>query len=140
MVFGPLADAPSSIKELNESNRLLWRVASSGPSEPLPPCRFNFWIDVRDLAEIHVQSLLNEACGGKRYVPVAPEPFTYQKASEIMNEAFPSLKGKISSGTQEIKTHIKADLDPVEKDFPGLKFKTFKETVVDFTSQVVAFA
>lgn len=140
MVFGPLADAPSSLTELNESNRLLWRVASSGLSEPLPPCRFNFWIDVRDLADIHVQSLLNEVCGGKRYVPVAPEAFTYEKASEIMSEGFPSLRGKVSTGVQEIKTHIKADMELVSKDFPELKFKTFKETVVDFTSQVVALS
>ncbi|KAI1102512.1 dihydroflavonol-4-reductase [Jackrogersella minutella] len=140
MVFGPLATAPTSIQDLNESNRILWRVASSGPSAPLPPCRFNFWIDVRDVAEIHVQSLLNKSCGGKRYVPVAPEPFTYQMASEIMSEAFPSLQAKISSGVQEVKNHIQADREPFEKDFPTVKFRTFKETVIDFVNQVSAFS
>ncbi|KAI1206328.1 dihydroflavonol-4-reductase [Annulohypoxylon truncatum] len=136
MVFGPLANAPSSIQALNESNKLLWKVASSGVSAPLPPCRFNFWIDVRDLAEIHVQSLLNESCGGKRYMPVAPEPFTYQMASEIMKESFPKLQGKISSGTQEVKTHISADMELMMKDFPTIKYKTFRETVVDFIDQI----
>ncbi|KAI1389948.1 dihydroflavonol-4-reductase [Hypoxylon trugodes] len=136
MVFGPMANPPSSIRDLNESNRLLWRVASGGLSTPLPPCRFNFWIDVRDLAEIHVQSLLNETCGGKRYVPLAPEPFTYQKASETIKEKFPSLRENVSSGVQEVKTHIKADLDLVKEDFPNVKYRTFRETVVDFVSQV----
>ncbi|KAI1399030.1 dihydroflavonol-4-reductase [Hypoxylon fuscum] len=136
MVFGPLANSPSSIQDLNESNRQLWKVASSGPNAPLPPCRFNFWIDVRDLAEIHVQSLINESCGGKRYVPVAPEPFTYQMASEVISEVFPSLHGQISSGVQEVKTHISADRGPVEKDFPTVKFRSFRETVVDFVNQV----
>ncbi|XXH00997.1 hypothetical protein Hte_007348 [Hypoxylon texense] len=136
MVFGPLANAPSSIRDLNESNRLLWKVASSGPSAALPPCRFNFWIDVRDLAEIHIQSLENKPCGGKRYVPVAPEPFTYQMASEIMSEVFPSLQGKVSSGVQDVKTHIHVDREPVKEDFPTVKFRTFRETVVDFMNQV----
>ncbi|KAI2601885.1 dihydroflavonol-4-reductase [Hypoxylon sp. NC1633] len=140
MVFGPLAKAPKFTGDLNESNRLLWKVASSGPSAPLPPCRFNFWIDVRDLAELHVQSLRNESCGGKRYVPVAPEPFTYQMASEIMADAFPPLRGKVSTGTQEVKTHIQSDRAPVERDFPTIKFRTFRETVVDFVNQVGALA
>lgn len=138
MVFGPQANAPKSIQDVSESNRLLWKVASGGPSEPLPPCPFNFWIDVRDLAEIHVQALLNEACGGKRYVPVAPELFTHQMTSEIMSAEFPSLKGKIVSGIQEARPHIKVDLEPVEKDFPGFKFRTYKEMVVDFTNQIAS--
>ena len=136
MVFGPLTDAPRSKRDFNESNRLLWRVASGGPSEPLPPCGFNFWIDVRDLAEIHVQALLNANCGGKRYVPVSPEPFTYQMASEIMSDAFPSLRGKVSTGIQEVKTHIQVDMDDVRADFPNLIFRSIEETVVDFVKQV----
>ena len=136
MVFGPLAVPPKSTAELNESNRMLWRVASGDPSAPLPPCRFNFWIDVRDLAEIHVQALLNGPCGGKRYVPVAPEPFTYQRASEIMSDAFPSLRGKIATGVQVVKSHIQADTGDMKEDFPGFRFKTFRETVIDFVDQV----
>ncbi|KAI1455421.1 dihydroflavonol-4-reductase [Annulohypoxylon moriforme] len=136
MVFGPLANSPSSTQELNESNKVLWRVASSGASVPLPPCRFNFWIDVRDLAEIHVQALFNESCGSKRYIPVAPEPFTYQMASEIMKESFPELRGKISSGRQEIKTHISVDMGPMRNDFPTVKYRSFRETVVDFVDQI----
>ncbi|KAI1447056.1 dihydroflavonol-4-reductase [Annulohypoxylon stygium] len=139
MVFGPLANTPSSIQELNESNKLLWKVASGGASTPLPPCRFNFWIDVRDLAEVHVQALLNKQCGGKRYLPVAPEPFTYQMVSEIIQESFPALKGKVSSGVQEVKTHISADMDAMMKDFPTVKYRTFKETVSDFIGQISSF-
>ncbi len=140
MVFGPLADAPSSARDLNESNKLIWRVASSGPSGTLPPCNFNFWIDVRDLAEIHVQSLLNKSCGGKRYTPIAPESFTYQIASDIICDAFPSLRDQVLSGVQELKTHIQVDMDPVQRDFPDIKYKTFKETVVDLVGQISALS
>jgi nucleoside-diphosphate-sugar epimerase len=54
MIFGPLANSPLSMADLNDSNEILLNVTTCGRSQPLPPCRFNFWIDVRDLAEIHV--------------------------------------------------------------------------------------
>jgi nucleoside-diphosphate-sugar epimerase len=135
MIFGPLATAPKSLKDLNESNMMLWKVASGGPSQPLPPCRFNFWIDVRDLAEIHVQALVTAAAGGKRYIPVAPEPFTYEKASEVMSEVFPSLRGKVGTGQQEVKTHVHVDTSPMEETFPDLTYTPFRDTVVDFMHQ-----
>lgn len=136
MIFGPLANPPSSVGDLNESNLILWKVASEGPAQPLPPCRFNFWIDVRDLAEVHVRALTNKACGGKRYIPVAPEPFTYQMASEIMSDGFSWAKGKVPAGMQEVKTHVKVDEEPMKTDFPGIEFKTFRETVTDFVKQI----
>lgn len=139
MVFGPLATSPTSLRDINESNMMLCKVASGGPSQPLPPCRFNFWIDVRDLAEIHVQALVVKAAGGKRFIPVSPEPFTYQKASEAISESFDSLRSKVSTGVQEVKTHVSVDMAPVQKHFPHVKYTPFKKTVNDFTSQIKSF-
>jgi nucleoside-diphosphate-sugar epimerase len=140
MVFGPLATSPTSLRDLNESNIMLWKVASGGPSQPLPPCRFNFWIDVRDLAEIHVQALLVQAAGGKRFIPVSPEPFTYEKASETISVSFESLKSKVSTGVQEVKTHVSVDMDPVQEHFPNVKYTPFTKTVTDLISQLEKFA
>ncbi|KPM41852.1 hypothetical protein AK830_g4741 [Neonectria ditissima] len=138
MIFGPVAGYLDSPQDLNESNGLLWKVASGGPSSSLPPARFNFWIDVRDLAEIHVQALLNPDAGGKRYVPVAPGKFNYQLVSEIMVEHIPeSSKNSVSRGLQDIKHHINVDTSAMDKDFSGLKYRTLKETVVDFMEQVL---
>ncbi|EQB48376.1 NAD dependent epimerase/dehydratase [Colletotrichum gloeosporioides Cg-14] len=136
MIFGPLATPPRSNDTLNESNMMLWRVATRGPSGSLPPCRFNFWIDVRDLAEIHAMALTTPQAGGKRYIPVAPEPFTYQKASETIRSTYPNLTQKIATGIQEVKTHVQVDPEPMMKDFQGLKYTSFEETVTDFMSQV----
>ncbi|KAF6787332.1 3-beta hydroxysteroid dehydrogenase isomerase family protein [Colletotrichum sojae] len=36
MIFGPLATSPTSPNDLNESNKMLWKVATRGPLEPLP--------------------------------------------------------------------------------------------------------
>lgn len=139
MVFGPLARSPRSLDDLNESNKMLWKVASGSVSEELPPCQFNFWIDVRDLANIHIQALLTPGAGGRRYIPVAKEPFTYQIASDVMQDKLPYLKGKIPTGMQAIKRHVEVDQGPLERDFPGIEYTSFKETVSDFVSQFGPF-
>jgi Nucleoside-diphosphate-sugar epimerases len=136
MVFGPVTGRLESPRGLNESNAVLWKVASGGPSQSLPPARFNFWIDVRDLAEIHVQALLSPQAGGKRYIPVAPEKFTYQLASKIIVDEFPERTVCVSTGSQEIKNHINVDMDTMKKDFPDIKYRTFRQTVIDFVRQV----
>ncbi|BCS19515.1 uncharacterized protein APUU_12343A [Aspergillus puulaauensis] len=139
MVFGPLARSPRSLDDLNESNKMLWNVASGSVSEELPPCQFNFWIDVRNLADIHIQALRTPAAGGKRYIPVAREPFTYQIASGIMQGKLPYLQGKIPTGMQAIKRHIEVDQGPIVRDFPGIEYTPFKETVSDFVGQFGPF-
>ncbi|RDW76153.1 dihydroflavonal-4-reductase-2 [Coleophoma crateriformis] len=132
MVFGPTAHPVKSVDTLNESNALLWRVASG--VEPLPPARFNFWIDVRDLAEVHVQALLNPNAGGKRYLPVSSQKFSYQLVSEIMRDNFPAEKDRISSGVQEINENVHVDTAPVTKDL-NIEYRDFKDTIVDFLTQ-----
>lgn len=144
MVFGPVATPPfkeassAATDHLNESNKLLWKVLS-GDGDALPPCRFNFWIDVRDLAEVHTRALFTPAAGGKRYVPVADEPFTYSMASGIFEEVA-GRQGKVLTGpVQEIKTHVKVDMNPVFKDLPGIKFTSFRTTMLDFAEQFKEF-
>ncbi|KAF7545559.1 hypothetical protein G7Z17_g9087 [Cylindrodendrum hubeiense] len=138
MIFGPIAGTLNSPQDLGESNSMLWKVATGGPSNPLPPARFNFWIDVRDLAEIHVQALLNPKAGGKRYIPVSPEKFNYQLVSEIMVQDVPEIPNdSVSKGQQEIKHHVNMNTTEMERDFPLLKYATLKETVADFMNQVL---
>ncbi|KAI0111061.1 dihydroflavonol-4-reductase [Nemania sp. FL0031] len=141
MVFGPQAVAPQSAHELNESNMNLLTLVAPADSAPatLSPCRFNFWIDVRDLAEIHVLALTTPAAGGKRYVPVAPEPFTYQKAAETVQVGFPELASRVARGTQEIKSHVRVNSGPMERDFPCVRYTPFHQTVVDFWNQLHSF-
>ncbi|KAH7166406.1 dihydroflavonol-4-reductase [Dactylonectria macrodidyma] len=139
MIFGPVASTLSSPQDLNESNRMIWKVSTAGSSSPLPPARFNFWIDVRDLAEIHVQALVNPVAGGKRYIPVSPEKFNYQIVSEIMLQDVPGISvDSVSRGQQSLKHHINVDKADMEKDFPLVKYTKLKETLMDFMSQVLS--
>lgn len=132
MVFGPVAHPVSSVQALNESNMLLWKVASG--VVPLPPARFHFWIDVRDLAEMHVLALLTPKAGGKRYLPVAPERFSYQVVSEIIKAEFLEAKDRVTTGVQEINMAVDCDGRSVVEDL-GATYRPFRETVVSFVRQ-----
>lgn len=138
MVFGPLVSPPTSVAELSESNKMLWKVMSGSTTDSLPPCRFNFWMDVRNLAEVHILALMNPAAGGERYVPVSKEGFSYEMASNALQEAFQALKGNIPSGSQPVQPHITVDHAPVDRDLP-ISYIPFKETVLDLAHQIKGF-
>jgi nucleoside-diphosphate-sugar epimerase len=137
MVFGPFVNPVNSVSELGESNALLWKVASG--ASKLPMYKFPFWIDVRDLAEVHVQALLRPEAGGRRYLPVPSETFSYQKASEIMVQEFPWAKDRVTRGAQTIMEGTYADGQPVTREL-GVTYRPFRETVRDFVTQAEALS
>ncbi|KAJ5110571.1 hypothetical protein N7532_001106 [Penicillium argentinense] len=136
MVFGPVVHPVHNIKQLNESNSVLWSVAAG--VDPLPGSRVPAWIDARDLAEVHVQALLRPETGGKRFLPAALEPFSYGYAADIMKDTFEWAKDTVTSNYQSgQKPHAPYGVDgqTVANEL-GVKYRSFKETVVDFVGQV----
>jgi nucleoside-diphosphate-sugar epimerase len=136
MVFGPIVHPVSSLDQLNESNAQLWTVAAG--VDPLPVARVPAWIDARDLAEAHVQALITPEAGGKRFVPAAPEPFSYEYAADIMKATFDWAKESVTSNYKSgVKPSAEYELDgeTVAKEL-GVKYRSFKETVVDLAGQV----
>lgn len=75
MTLGRMVHPVESIDKLNESNSMLWSIAKG--ESPLPVGRVPLWVDVRDLAQAHVEALLRDEAGMKRYTPSAPERLTY---------------------------------------------------------------
>ncbi|KAL3468143.1 hypothetical protein BJX64DRAFT_84985 [Aspergillus heterothallicus] len=133
MTFGPVVHPVSSVSALNESNAMLWQVASG---EPLPVARVPFWIDVRDLAEAHVCALLKGEVGGRRYTPTAPERFSYGLAAGIIAEEFKGLRRKVSSEVQEIDERYGLDGESAGREL-GFQYRRFRETVRDLVEQAL---
>ncbi|PMD40317.1 NAD(P)-binding protein [Hyaloscypha variabilis F] len=132
MTFGPVVHPVDKVEDLNESNAQLWKIATG--ATPLPVTRVPFWIDVRDLADAHAQALLRPEAGNKRYTPASPEHFSYALAANIMLEEFSWAKGKISEEEQAIDKSYGLDGETVTREL-GVKYRSFKETVVDLVSQ-----
>lgn len=136
MVFGPVVHPVSRADQLNESNSVLWSVAAG--ADPLPGARVPAWIDVRDLAEAHVQALLRPEAGGKRFIPASLEPFSYEYAADIMKSEFEWANSSVTSNYEsgeKPRASYGVDGETVTRAL-GVNYRTFQETVVDFVGQV----
>lgn len=134
MTFGPVANPVHKAQDLNESNSMLWKIAEG--AKPLPVTRVPFWIDVRDLAQAHVEALLRPEASNKRYIPASPEYFSYSLAANIMLDVFPWTRGQVSEeAEQPIDDSHGVDGDDVATEL-GIQYRSFKDTVVALVSQV----
>ena len=133
MTFGPVVHPVSHVNKLNESNAMLWKIANG--ETPLPVARVPFWIDVRDLAIAHVEALLREHVGGKRYVPSSPERFSYGLAAIIMRKLFPALRCKVAE-EQIVDQSYGLDGQAASTEL-GYSYRSFEDTVRDLISQSV---
>lgn len=135
MTFGPVVHPVANVDALNESNKMLWKIASG--ENPLPVARVPFWIDVRDLAQAHVEAVLRPHVGGKRFIPASPERFTYAQAATIIEENFDWAKDKVSKEVHGVDESHGVDGEGAANEL-GLKYTSFKQTVVDLVSQALA--
>ncbi|KAF5859076.1 hypothetical protein ETB97_003317 [Aspergillus alliaceus] len=136
MTFGPVVHPVAGVGALNESNAVLWSIAAG--ADPLPVARVSAWIDVRDLAEAHVQALLRPGVGGRRYVPASGEAFSYEVAADIIKRRFAwageTVTGNYESGRRPLPGY-RLDGEAVTREL-GVEFRRFEETVVDLVGQV----
>ncbi|KAL2863769.1 SDR family oxidoreductase [Aspergillus lucknowensis] len=133
MTFGPVVHPVDGVEKLNESNAMLWKVASGNP---LPVARVPFWIDVRDLAEAHVGALLKSEVGGARYTPASPERFSYALAANIIKDEFDGLKDGVSGEEQAVDESHGLDGETAGKEL-GYSYRSFRETVRDLIAQAL---
>ncbi|KAM0326678.1 hypothetical protein ACHAQA_006548 [Verticillium albo-atrum] len=132
MTFGPVVHPVDTVENLNESNAMLWKIASG--AEPLPVARVPFWIDVRDLALAHVEAAVRPDAGGQRFVPAAGERFSYGKAASIMVDEFDWAKGRVHVEEQAIDESHGLDGETAAAAL-GLEYRSFRQTVADLVRQ-----
>ncbi len=132
MTFGPVVHPVESVHKLNESNAMLWKVA--GGVSPLPVARVPFWVDVRDVAKAHVEALVRPEAGGKRFLPAAPERFSYGIAARIVEEGFDWAKGRVVVKEQVVDESHGVDGEATARAL-GLEYRSFKETVMELVAQ-----
>jgi nucleoside-diphosphate-sugar epimerase len=133
MTFGPVVHDVRNADELNESNANLWKVAVGGS---LPEARVPVWVDVRDLSQAHVEALLSEKTGGKRYTIAASDKFSYELAASILRKHFKSAKDQVVD-IDDAAAPESYDLDneTVSKDL-GVQFRSFESSVIDLFEQL----
>ena len=67
-------------EDLSYSNQLIWRTVTSG-DQNLMLLDYPNWVDVRDVADVHVRVLEKEVSGERFILSNRPEGVTYQDVS-----------------------------------------------------------
>lgn len=134
MTFGPIAHPVERLEDLNESNAMLWQVASG---KDMPVARVPFWVDVRDLATAHVEALFREEAGGKRYVVASPEKFSYGIVKKVVEEEFPWGRERVAKGEQGVDDSYDLEGGKTGEEL-GVEYRRFRETVKEFVEQAVS--
>ncbi|KOG99469.1 carbonyl reductase (NADPH-dependent) DI49_1928 [Saccharomyces eubayanus] len=139
-VFGPQLFADSLKDGINSSSGIIARLVHSKTDEKF----YNYsgpFIDVRDVSKAHLVAFENSECAGKRLV-LSEDLFCSQEAVDILNQEFPQLKGKITTGEPGSgpsfleKNSCRFDNSKTKK-LLGFKFHNFRDCIVDTASQML---
>lgn len=97
LVFGPIVHYLNSLDALNTSNERIRDFVQgklrNSPDEPMPPPGF-LWVDVRDVALIHVNAIEQEHAANLRFFATAGT-FTNRRIVETIRRNFPEYGGEL---------------------------------------------
>ncbi|KAL7935580.1 hypothetical protein V8C35DRAFT_333497 [Trichoderma chlorosporum] len=129
-IYGPLLHHVESPKELNTSSNDIYRLFN-GSEKEVPPTAFFSYVDVRDLAEAHVQAFEKPAAANQRYL-IAASAYSYQQIVDIIRAKFPELKDTTPKGETgaPIPPAYIVDTTKANTDL-GVKYKSLEDTIVD---------
>lgn len=78
------------------TNDHVWRLATGSKDTDADVCG---WIDVRDVAKAHVESLFQKESDGQRFILYAGN-VTSSEIVQLAHERFPDFKGWLKSGEE----------------------------------------
>lgn len=110
LVMGPLIHQVKSPDTLNTSAKSVWKLVHNG--QGAPGCA----VDVRDVAQAHVEALVRPNAGGQRFAPTIGK-YCQQQCADIIHAS------KKPAVTNEWKKNTKTDIgdEPPPFDLDGSK-------------------
>ncbi|KAK5214439.1 hypothetical protein LTS03_004102 [Exophiala xenobiotica] len=119
-------------------NTLLKPVTGLDPGTGQP--LYTAYIDVRDLAVLHVQSLTKGADTHRRIIMANPEPFLAKNVLEILGQRFPDMEDRwasvqaasiVANKEQDTEHPVKVDDAEARAVFGERIYRSLSETVID---------
>lgn len=115
------------MESLNTSAGAVWSVVDANE---LPATSFPVFVDVRDIANIHVLATTEEVAKGQRYLTIA-DHFDNSQVVEIIARHFPEQKHRLPKVDKvEVPEHFASDSSKVQKQL-GIKWIPFEQSIVD---------
>ncbi|POY72851.1 hypothetical protein BMF94_4106 [Rhodotorula taiwanensis] len=143
LIFGPVIHQVPSPDKLNTSVNNFYQFLVGNKSAEDAQNGFGSYVDVRDVAKIHVESLLNDHAGNQRFL-VATTDSSYQplldtyfnNASDDLKSAFPKAQqGKPGNSKPKANT---IDTSKAQKTF-NWKPIAEKDTVIDMVESLAKY-
>ncbi|KAF2633799.1 NAD(P)-binding protein [Macroventuria anomochaeta] len=137
MVFGPIVHALDSLDNLNTSNERIRNTVQGKFKDEIPPSGVHFWVDVRDVAEAHVNAFEKPEAANKRFFVTAGY-FSNKEITQIIKKNFPQYKdlpsdstpgGDYPEGTPDKGLYTYNNKRSIE--ILGLKYKPLEQSIVD---------
>ncbi|KAJ6561901.1 NAD-P-binding protein [Mycena capillaripes] len=133
VILGEAAQPFTSMVDINQSSRVLWRIVDA---PVMPPTPAYVCVDVKDCALCHVLAAEQDTAvmNGKRYLTVGA-PFSLSNAAKVIADLFPDVTSRLPPAApyQEYYTYSSA---LVEKDL-GIKWRPFEQTVKEAFMQLL---
>jgi len=127
MIFGPPLQVVKSKSSINTSTGDVWGLIDG---ESVAPTGFPVFIDVRDIAELHVLATTKDVAKNQRYLTVAGHYDNTQIAA-ILRKNFPAQAHRIPAvEASEPPPHFGTDSSKVEKEL-GIEWIPFEKSIVD---------
>jgi nucleoside-diphosphate-sugar epimerase len=132
MITGPPLQVIESISSLNASSEVVWGLVDVAA---IPPTGFPVFVDVRDVAELHVLAVTKDVAKNQRYLTVANH-FDNSQIADILRRHFPEQAHRIPVGPVVAgPEHFKTDSSKVQKEL-GIKWIDFETSVVDTAREI----
>ncbi|KAM9937006.1 hypothetical protein OXX80_003446 [Metschnikowia pulcherrima] len=136
-VFGPQAFDSEVKDELNTSSEFINSFLKMTGNEPVPAFKGGF-VDVRDVAKAHLVAFERDLSNQRLLLNSGR--VTGQDIADVLNDNFPSLKGKIPVGKPGSGEEIGAGMCKIDnsktRDILGFPLIDLKTSVVDSVEQI----
>ena len=129
LLFAPMLQYVKSADKANFSTSLIYQIMNSAKSEngQVPNTMFPGWIDMRDVADLHIASLTNPDAANKRFI--VGHPVKFDQLAEALRKV-PELEGRIGKNNNEDIAEPKFDTSDAEKVF-GIKWRALDQAMKD---------
>lgn len=136
MVFGPLYSTTllKSLADINSSNAVIWSLVNASE---IPPTKAPLYVDVRDVADAHVNALVSENASNSRYLVSAGDYDTQEIADILRLAKFKNIPAG-TPGQRISGTHFKGDSSKAVKDL-GIQFRPLDQSVIELCHQLLAY-
>ncbi|GAA5884120.1 hypothetical protein JCM6882_002147 [Rhodosporidiobolus microsporus] len=136
MIFGPPPQVIESLDSLNTSSAAVWGVVDK---KEISPASFPVWVDVRDIAKLHVDAVTKDEAAGERFLCIAGH-YSNEMVADVARRAFPDQASRIPEPaadkiTDNASQHFKTDSSHVQKVL-GIEWISFEKSVKDTLGEI----